>query len=146
MEGRPCVTQRTQSPPAGDLSCCPRGQGLEKGCRREAGVISRPRRFPVRCSLTARLRASLVLSGKESACQGKRLRFHPWVGKLPWRRKWQPPPVFLPGESYGQRNLAGLSPWGQRTVGPDLAAKQQQTARAEVLSDAFLCNWNLRNF
>ena len=32
----------------------------------------------------------------------------------PWRRKWQPTPVFLPGESYGQRSLAGYSPWGHK--------------------------------
>ena len=49
---------------------------------------------------------------KESTCQCSRLRFHPWVGKTPWRRAWQPAPVFLPGESHGQRSLAGYSPWG----------------------------------
>ena len=37
--------------------------------------------------------------------------FDPWVGKIPWRRKWQPTPVFLPGESHGRRNLMGYSPW-----------------------------------
>ena len=36
--------------------------------------------------------------------------FDPWVGKIPWRRAWQPTPVFLPGESHGQRSLAGYSP------------------------------------
>ena len=36
--------------------------------------------------------------------------FHPWVRKIPWRREWQPTPLFLPGESHGQRNLAGYSP------------------------------------
>ena len=36
-----------------------------------------------------------------------RLRFDPWVGKIPWRWAWRPTPVFLPGESHGQRNLAG---------------------------------------
>ena len=36
----------------------------------------------------------------------------PWVRKIPWRRKWQPTPVFLPGESHGQRSLAGYSPEG----------------------------------
>ena len=35
----------------------------------------------------------------------------PWVGKIPWRRKWQPTPVFLPGKSHGQRSLAGYNPW-----------------------------------
>ena len=34
-----------------------------------------------------------------------------WVRKIPWRRKWQPAPVFLPGESHGQRSQAGYSPW-----------------------------------
>jgi len=37
--------------------------------------------------------------------------FDPWVGKIPWRRKWQPTPVFLLGELHGQRSLAGYSPW-----------------------------------
>ena len=37
--------------------------------------------------------------------------FDPWVGKIPWSRKWQPTPVFLPGELHGQRSLAGYSPW-----------------------------------
>ena len=39
-------------------------------------------------------------------------RFDPWVGKVPWRRAWQPTPVFLPRESHGQRSLVGYSPWG----------------------------------
>ena len=38
--------------------------------------------------------------------------FNLWVRKIPWRRKWQPTPVFLPGKSNGQRSLAGYSPWG----------------------------------
>ena len=56
-------------------------------------------------------------SGKESACQSrrfKRRRFNPWVRKIPWRRAWQPTPVFLPGESHGQRNLMGYSLLGHR--------------------------------
>jgi len=56
-------------------------------------------------------------SGKEPACQckrHKRLRFDPWVGKIPWRRAWQPSPVSLPGESHEQRSLAGYSPWGHK--------------------------------
>ena len=51
-------------------------------------------------------------SSKESACQRKRCKFNPWVGKIPWRRKWQPTPILLPGESHGRRSLAGCSPWG----------------------------------
>ena len=40
--------------------------------------------------------------------------FQPWVGKIPWRRKWQPTPLFLPGEFHGQRSLAGYNPWGHK--------------------------------
>ena len=46
--------------------------------------------------------------------QCRRLRFDPWVKKIPWRRSWQPTPVFLPGESHGQKSLAGYSPWSRR--------------------------------
>ena len=47
------------------------------------------------------------LSGRESACQCRGHGFDPWVGKIPWRRAWQPTPVFLPGESHGQGSLEG---------------------------------------
>ena len=40
--------------------------------------------------------------------------FDPWVRKIPWRRKWQPTPIFLPGEFLGQRSLTGYSPWGPK--------------------------------
>ena len=40
--------------------------------------------------------------------------FDPWVGTLPWRREWQPTPVFLPGEFHGQRSLVGYCPWGHK--------------------------------
>ena len=49
------------------------------------------------------------LSGKESG-------FDPCVGKIPWRRAWQPTPVFLPGKSHGQRSLAAYSPWGHKEL------------------------------
>ena len=55
--------------------------------------------------------------GKESTCQcrrRKRCKFDPWVGKIPWKRKWQPTPVLLPGKSHGQRNLVGDSPQGPK--------------------------------
>ena len=56
-------------------------------------------------------------SGRESACQRRRHRrcgFNPWAGTIPWRRKRQLTPVFLPRESHGQRSLAGYSPWGRK--------------------------------
>ena len=40
--------------------------------------------------------------------------FHPWIGKIPWRRKWQLTPIFLPGEFHGQKSLVGYSPWGHK--------------------------------
>jgi len=55
--------------------------------------------------------------GKEPVCQCRRHmthRFNPCVGKIPWRRAWQRTPVFLLGESHGQRSLAGYNPWGCR--------------------------------
>ena len=42
----------------------------------------------------------------------KRCGFDPWVGNIPWRRKWQPTPVFLSGNFHGQRSLVGYSQWG----------------------------------
>ena len=54
------------------------------------------------------------LRGEESACQCRRRGLDPWVKKSPWRRKWQPTPVFVPGKSYGQRSLAGYSLWGHK--------------------------------
>ena len=56
--------------------------------------------------------------GKEFTCNAgeQERRFDPWVGKLSWRRAWQPPPppLFLPRESRGKRSLAGYSPQGRR--------------------------------
>ena len=46
-------------------------------------------------------------TGKESACQCRRHKFDSWVEKIPWRRAWQPTPLFLPGRSHGQRSLGG---------------------------------------
>ena len=58
--------------------------------------------------------ASLVISGKESACDAGENGFNPWVGKIPWRGEWQPTPVFLPGKFHGKRSLVGYSPWACR--------------------------------
>ena len=66
------------------------------------------------------------LSGKESTCQCWRCGFHPWIGKIPWRRKWQSTPVFLLGKSHGQRCLVVYSPWSSKRVGHDSETKQKQ--------------------
>ena len=49
----------------------------------------------------------------------------PGSGRFPWSRKWQPTPVFLPGESHGQKSLSGYSLVGCKIVGYDLATKQK---------------------
>ena len=55
-------------------------------------------------------------SGEKSTCQCRRCEFDPWVGKIPWRRKLQPTPVFLPGKFHGQRSLQSM---GSQRVGHD---------------------------
>ena len=65
------------------------------------------------------------LSGEESTYQCRKCRFDPLVKKIPWKRKWQPAPVFLPEKSNGQRSLAGYSPWDHKMVGQNLVTKQQ---------------------
>ena len=65
-------------------------------------------------------------SGKEPTCQCRRHRFDPWARKIPWRKKWQPTPVFLSEKSHGLRSLVGSSPWGCKRVRQDLVPKQQQ--------------------
>ena len=61
-----------------------------------------------------------LLVVKKFACQcrrHKRYRFNPWVGKIHWKRGWQPPtPVSLPGEFHGQRSLVGYSPYGHKEL------------------------------
>ena len=68
--------------------------------------------------------ASWWLSAKESTCQCRRYRFDPWVRKIPWSRKWQPTPVFLPGKFHQQRSPVGYSPWSCKRVRYDLVTKQ----------------------
>ena len=59
--------------------------------------------------------------GKEAPAyqsrRGKRCGFNPWVGKIPWKRKWQPTPIFLPREFHGQSSLGGyIQPMGSQRV------------------------------
>ena len=57
---------------------------------------------------------ALVVKNPPADAGDRRDRLDPWVRKVLWRRAWQPTPVFLPGESRGQRSLAGYSPGGQK--------------------------------
>ena len=69
------------------------------------------------------LAVAVAQYGKESTCQCRRLRFDPWVGKIHWRRKLQPTPIFLPAKSHGKKSLEGYNPWNPKRVGHDLATK-----------------------
>ena len=69
---------------------------------------------------TERLGFSGGANGKESACQCRRQMrrgFDSWVRKIPWSRKWQPTPGFLPGKFHGQKSLEGYSPWDSKESG-----------------------------
>ena len=85
------------------------------------------------CFMTCILQTGLPwwLSSKESA--SRKYRFDPWVGKIPWRSKWQPTPVFLPEKSYGQKSLAGYSPWGRKELDTTEATEGQQQRTGEVV-------------
>ena len=75
-------------------------------------------------------------SGKESTCQCRRHRrygFDQWVGEIPWKKKQQLTPVFLPEKSHGQRSLAGYSPQGCKGVGHNLATKQNKAIESDSM-------------
>ena len=76
------------------------------------------------------------LSGKESTCQCRRRGFDPWVRKIPWDKKWQRTPLFLPWQSHGQKRLAGYSPWHHKRVRHNWVTKQQKqlASVARILS------------
>ena len=85
-------------------------------------------------------------SSKESVCQcrrHKRCKFSLSVRKIPWRRKWQPTSVFLPGKFQAQRSLAGYSPWGRKEL--YTSDWTQHTAPAKEIVNIFLTSRE-RNF
>ena len=55
----------------------------------------------------------------------RRSGFDPWIGKIPWKRKQQPTPVSFTDKSYGQRSLAGYSPWGRKELNMTKRLKQE---------------------
>ena len=76
---------------------------------------------------------------KESTCNG----FIPWVGKILWRRAWQPFPVFLPGELPWQRSLAGYSPWGHKELDKTELLSTHTQAVLNWISRAWLSIYSL---
>ena len=92
---------------------------------------AKPNRGAIRCR-----------SGKESACQWrspKRRQFDSRVGKVSWRRARQPTPVFLPGESNGQRSPAGYSVWGRKE---SEATEQARTQTKQAILSPLLIDFN----
>ena len=83
-------------------------RGIEWPCKQ--GDCSQPQRRVLQPSLQSR--ASWWLRWLRICPQCGRPEFDPWVGKISWSRKWQPPPVCLSGEFCGQRSLVGYSPHG----------------------------------
>ena len=104
---------------------CPYGRGPR--------LTSQENQVPLECPISEVSPNSKIWSfpgeanGKEPTCQcrrHKRCGFDPWVGKIPWRRAWQPFPVFVPGESHRQRSLAGYSPWCHKESDTTEASEQ----------------------
>ena len=73
--------------------------------------------FKIHMSRHCNTESFQIPTSKESTCQCRRLGrlcFNPWVGKIPWSRKWQSTPLFLPRKFHGQRSLGGYSPWDHK--------------------------------
>ena len=71
---------------------------------------------------------ALVVKNPPATAGDRRPGFDPWVRKIPWRRAWQPTPVFLPGECHGQRSLVGYSLWGCKQL--DMTEQPTHTRKA----------------
>ena len=65
-------------------------------------------------------------------------RFHPWVGKIPCRRKWQPTPVLLPGKPCRKWSLVGYSPWGHKRVRHDLATENTHVYQEQWMKTKYI--------
>ena len=108
---------------------CEQGWTRVKGTR--GGLVEAPRLetsgliSPYSHVLPVFRGASPMAQQLRTHLQCRRHGFDPWVRKIPWRSKWQPSPVFLPGKSHGQRSLVGYSLRDGR-VRHDLVTKQQQ--------------------
>ena len=69
------------------------------------------------CYVLKASQVAVVIKNRSANKGDNKIRgFDPWIGKTPWRRKWQPTPVFLPGKSYGQKSSAGYSPWRHKNL------------------------------
>ena len=111
-----------------------------KGCFQEDPTLRKKKNYPLSICLSGLPR---WLSGKESPCQCRRHERHgcnPWVEKIPWRRKWQATPVFLPGQFHGQRSQAGHCPWGCKKS--DMTDTQTHTHTLLAFPKYTEASWN----
>ena len=92
-----------------ESSLCPQRKPPMTACERHYMLL-----VTIERNAIMELRLPWWLRGKRTCRQGRTYGFHPWAGTICWRRKWQSNPVFLPGESHGQRSLVGYTPWGCR--------------------------------
>ena len=79
--------------------------------------------------------------GKSVCLQCGRSRFNPRVGKILWRRQWQPTPVLLPGKSHGRRSLAGCSPWGCKESDMTERLKNNMMGTSAAFKVESWCRW-----
>ena len=82
---------------------------------------------------------ALVVKKLPACRRRKRCRFNPWVGKMPWNRKWHSTLVFLAEESYGQGSLAGYSPWGSQRVRHNRVTEHEKNHRSNILKHVRAC-------
>ena len=85
---------------------------LEDGRSAVLGFLA-AQSHPIEVSHVHEVWAPLVAQVAKRLPARQETGFKSWVGTIPWRRKWHPIPVFLPGQSHGQRSLAGYCPWGR---------------------------------
>ena len=82
----------------------------------------------------------------KNVCQFRRCKrqgFDPWVGKIPWSRKWQPTPVFLRGKFHGERSLAGYSPWGHEESDMSMHAQAKSSVMENLFTHFILTEYEL---
>ena len=102
---------------------------IKVNCNKPTGFIVCKKESPVKFQVARGIWSARLLPGARPGIKGwdslvalthcvcpqcRKPGFDPWVGKIPWRRKWQPTPVLLPGKSHGWRSLVGYSPWSRK--------------------------------
>ena len=84
---------------------------------------------------------ALVVKNLPANAGDIRLGFNPWVGKILWRRAWQPTPGFLPGESHGQGRLVDYSQWGRTELGMTEATQCTHTVKKNSEDESYQVRW-----